>query len=227
VPAGTPTLRGALDQLENEWAAQRNRIEAEYVEKARSDEAKKTGELKAKLETDQGAADREVMQRVATAKEKSAREVGNIKADEIEAQTKALVDEAAARIARQAAEARKAKLEREFETDRPEIERLLRGLITEGRTQPGHYGPFEVTTTRGAVSFAALGKIGGLEPTIASQQRLYFCMGIRGNDRDRGAFPPYLGGHEDWQQKSATVQRAQELLIKYGPLMVEKKLLAP
>ena len=227
-PADTPTLQEALKQLENERAAETNHVEAEYLDKVRRQEDQKTAALKAKLDADQAAAERDAMERVARAKEASTRALGKIKADEIEAQTQALVSEAQARTARQAEEARKAKLEHEFEADLPEIQRLLRGLISEGATQPGGpNGLFAVTTKRGPVSYAALGRIGALEPTIKSQQKLYFSVGTSGNDRDRGSFPDYFGGDSDWRRKAATVQRAQELLIKYGPLMVEKKILAP
>lgn len=60
------------------------------------------------------------------------------------------------------------------------------------------------------------------------QRRLYgITSANRTNDRQLGAFPQYFGGETDWREKAATVQRAQELLIKYGDLMVEKGMLAP
>jgi len=47
------------------------------------------------------------------------------------------------------------------------------------------------------------------------------------NDREAGGFPQYVGGDFNWQQTNKEyVKRAQELLTKYGDLLVEKGLLS-
>lgn len=227
VPAGTPTLQEALNQLENEWAAESNRVEAEYVDKVRREEDQKTAALKAKLDADQAAAERDAMERVAKAKDASTRALGKIKADDIEAQAQAMVAEAAARAADQAKTAQKAKLLRDFETDLPEIQRLLRPLISDGLTQPGRQKYFERTVTKGPVSFAGLQRIGALDNSTNGLQILHMTVGSPQNDRDLGAFPQHHTANDHWSKYQETLQRVQELLTKYGEVMVEKKMLAP
>ena len=47
------------------------------------------------------------------------------------------------------------------------------------------------------------------------------------NDRPHDALPYYIGGNVNWNETNAKpIERAQELLNKYGELMVKKGLLA-
>lgn len=115
---------------------------------------------------------------------------------------------------------------REFEQDLPEIRSLLRPFIADGRTQPKE-GLFRITTSNGPVSLGALRGEQVLKVNTEAQRRLWFMGAGDRNDRDLGGFPSYIGNRMDWEAKQPAVQRAQELLIKYGDLMVEMEMLAP
>ena len=48
------------------------------------------------------------------------------------------------------------------------------------------------------------------------------------NDRPRGRFPQHVSGESGWERTDKEyVAKAQELLTKFGKLMVEKGMLAP
>ncbi|PHQ35132.1 hypothetical protein [Rhodopirellula bahusiensis] len=123
--------------------------------------------------------------------------------------------------------ARLAVLESEFNRDLGQITSLLKPFISHGRTQPGSRG-WRSDATYGPVSLSKLRSAGLLEDTVESRQNLYYLTtGNRYNDREHGAFPRYVGGAGDWQRKHPTIERAQDLLQKYGELMVDKNMLAP
>ncbi|WDQ17015.1 hypothetical protein [Rhodopirellula sp. P2] len=123
--------------------------------------------------------------------------------------------------------ARLAVLESEFDRDLGQITSLLKPFISHGRTQPGSRG-WRSDATYGPVSLSKLRSAGLLEDTVESRQNLYYLTtGNRYNDREHGAFPRYVGGAGDWQRKHPTIERAQDLLQKYGELMVDKNMLAP
>lgn len=226
-PAGTPTLDEAVKRLEDKWAAERNRLETDHLAKVRAEEDAADVALTEKLARAKAAAQRDTTEAVAKANEESIRELGKVQADAITGATAQTVREAEAAKAAAVAAAKKAQLEREFETDRPEIERMLRPFLADGRTQPGGYG-FEPATTVGPVSLGKLQGMQVLHPTIESQKTLYYITSAnKMNDRDLGAFPDYVGGEQDFRAKQAVIQKAQALLIKYGSLMVEKKMLLP
>jgi hypothetical protein len=124
-------------------------------------------------------------------------------------------------------QARLAALEAEFNRDLGQINSMLKPFTSKGRTQPGSRG-WRSDATYGPVSLSKLKSAGLLEDTVASRQNLYFLTtGNRYNDREHGAFPRYVGGASDWQRKHPTIERAQDLLQKYGDLMVQKGMLAP
>ena len=129
----------------------------------------------------------------------------------------------AIKAAKQAAIA-KARLEREFQQDLPQIRSLLRPLITEGLTQPGKNG-FVPADKKQPVSLAKLRGTGSLSPTAKARAGLYYIVGTM-RDRDLGSFPRYTGGAQDVQSKQSTMMRVQELVNKYGELMVEKGMMA-
>jgi len=226
-PADGPTLGAALEALKEEWATERNRLEVERVAEARREEDEANAELAAKVVAEKAAAEREAKQAVAKAEEESIRALGQVQAEAIARATREKLQQADADAAAAAAQARRAELERQFKVDLPEVQRLLRPLITVGSTQPGRFGVFETTTTKGPVSLGGLAGAGALKNTIEGQKRLYFIVGSRSNDRELGGFPGYIGSEQDWRTKHQIIQRAQDLLIRYGDLMVEKKMLVP
>ena len=49
-----------------------------------------------------------------------------------------------------------------------------------------------------------------------------------GNDRPRGPIPQFIGGDNGWRlTRTEPIETAQQLLTKYGDLMVQKGMLAP
>jgi hypothetical protein len=119
------------------------------------------------------------------------------------------------------------KLEARFEAVWPELKELLKPLLSDGYAQPTRSG-FERTTTRGPVSLAALKSAGLLDKDITALMRFYSSIGGHThNDRPRGGFPQYSHDAKARARQQPIVQRAQDWLNEFGPLMVEKKLLAP
>lgn len=119
------------------------------------------------------------------------------------------------------------KLETRFEAAWPEIKELLKPLLSDGYTQPTQSG-FERTTTKGPVSLAALKSAGFLDKDIEALMRFFSSIGgYTHNDRPRGSFPQYPADIKARARQQPIVQRAQDWLNEFGPLMVEKKLLAP
>ena len=112
-----------------------------------------------------------------------------------------------------------AQLEREMQRDMNEIKGLLKAF-----TSPGFaYRPDD---TKGPVSYSLIRSSGGLEPTRKGLGSLFF-IATGNSDRDRGGLPAGVGGHISSETSTAPIERAQELLIKYGELMVRKGMLAP
>ena len=112
-----------------------------------------------------------------------------------------------------------AQLEREMQRDMNEIKGLLRAY-----TSPGFaYRPDD---TKGPVSYSLIKSAGGLEPTRKGLDNLFY-IATGNSDRDRGGLPEGVGGHIGSETPTQPIERAQELLIKYGELMVRKGMLAP
>ena len=112
-----------------------------------------------------------------------------------------------------------AQLEREMQRDMNEIKGLLLAYTAPGFT----YRPDD---TKGPVSYSLIKSSGGLEPTRKGLDKLFF-MGRGNTDRPRGGLPEGVGGILGSGTPSAPIERAQELLVKYGELMVRKEMLAP
>jgi hypothetical protein len=112
-----------------------------------------------------------------------------------------------------------AQLDREMQRDMNEINGLLRAYTSPGFT----YRPDD---TKGPVSYSLIRSSGGLEATRKGLGNLFF-IATGNSDRDRGGLPAGVGGHISSSTPTAPIERAQELLIKYGELMVRKGMLAP
>ncbi len=126
--------------------------------------------------------------------------------------------------AAQAAEKR-SDLERDFRRDEREIMSLLRPFITHGMMQP-YRRSYRAAAEKGPVSLDKLQASGALAPNPDARKALYYITSSTGNDRDLGAFPKYIGGRSDTDSKQELMKRVQDLLHKYGELLVEKGLLA-
>ena len=112
-----------------------------------------------------------------------------------------------------------AQLEREMNRDMVEIKGLLLAFTADGFTH-------RPDGTKGPVSFSKIKSVGGLELTRKGLDKL-FGMATGNNDRPRGGLPPGVGGIFGSETSTASTERAQALLIKYGELMVRKNMLAP
>ncbi len=145
------------------------------------------------------------------------------KTDAINLKTKGDLDAAAARIA-------KAKLEREYVVAQAEINTYLKAFISNGRSNRGD------AAGEGPVSYRAVVGSGALEK---SNTGVIVCSRWCGaeyggynnkNERARGSTVAMLNQTTivDPAAKShiAFIEKAQSLLTKFGPLMVEKGVLA-
>ena len=63
---------------------------------------------------------------------------------------------------------------------------------------------------------------GALERIIPGQKKLHVLIGSSFNDRELGGFPRCSGGAQNFTDNQDTIQKAQDLLNKYGELMVKK-----
>jgi hypothetical protein len=210
-PAAETTLRTAIEAFrEQQRGIRRERVAAA----GRKTEADITAKLVEKeTEKKQLLGELELAQK--------AKENAKLKA------TKRELDEAATAAAEEARRAAElAQLEREFERDLPQIRSLLRPFITSGMTQP-EGRQFVTADQEGPVSLASLRRTGALEPTAKGRDLLFWITSANQlNDRDLGAFPDYRTGVYDKPRSLAVVKQAQDLLIKYGDLMVTKEMLA-
>lgn len=110
-----------------------------------------------------------------------------------------------------------AQLEREMDRDMNEIKGLLTAF-----TSPGF--AYRSDGTKGPVPFTVIKSASGLEATRKGLQNLFF-IAVGNNDRPRGGLPPGVGGQIVQETPVAPIERAQELLKKYGELMVRKGML--
>ena len=126
----------------------------------------------------------------------------------------------AAALAAQRAAAEQAHREKiaAFEREFPAMKSLLSPFISSGQFQL--QGSQWVGGEEGPVSLSAIHQLGALNPNAGTSHMLmYFGNGVNG--RPTGSFPR---GHAD---DSGQVYRVQTFLLKYGDILVEKKLLRP
>lgn len=134
------------------------------------------------------------------------------------------IDEAAAAAARR-------KLEAEFARDQPEIQSLLAPFLAESVTHPNLGNPNDPHTwiIRAGdlipVSFGRLQSSGSLADTHEGRHRLYYFAGSADSIRPKQGFPAYSRTGLNNPAIVDRISRAQALLTKYGPLMVEKGML--
>ena len=126
----------------------------------------------------------------------------------------------AAALAAQRAAAEQAHREKlaAFEREFPAMKSLLSPFISSGQFQL--QGSQWVGGEEGPVSLSAIHQLGALNPNAGTSHMLmYFGNGVNG--RPTGSFPR---GHA---YDSGQVYRVQTFLLKYGDILVEKKLLRP
>ena len=205
-------------------AIEQNRLQRESAEADRLAQVRET----ARAEAEKAGAER-----IAKAEQDLTNERVNQKEQEIagekervaaqgrlnELKQKATAADLAEKATREADGLRWAQLEREMHRDMNEIKGLLMAYTSPGFT----YRPDD---TKGPVSYSLIRSSGGLEPTRKGLGSLFF-IATGNSDRDRGGLPAGVGGHISSETSTAPIERAQELLIKYGELMVRKGMLAP
>ncbi len=210
------SLDAALEKLEQEETIKQNKRVVEEVAKVREEFTRKLAEQIAETERLKKQLDLEI--------DKRKRELA------LQEKQQAIQDLATKeQIGKKQHEMKAAreKLLRDFAHDLSEIKSLLKPFITPGRFQPnGHI--LQLSTKTEPISLSKLNGAGVLAPTVLAQQKLWGLISAnRADERPLGAFPPYVGGYQNWVNTQQTIARAQELLIKYGELMVEKGMLAP
>ncbi len=214
----------APDKLKLADAIEQHRVERERAEADRLAQVRET----ARAEAEKAGADRiakaeqeltkakleQAEQKIAAEKEPLAEE-----SRVAEMQHKATLAGLTEEATRVADGLRWAQLEREMQRDMNEIKGLLKAF-----TSPGFaYRPDD---TKGPVSYSLIKSSGGLEPTRRGLGSLFF-IAAGNTDRDRGGLPEGVGGHIGSDTPIAPIERAQQLLVKYGELMVRKGMLAP
>jgi len=217
------------DMTLNEALARRReeeiRVFSQRVSQARQSALESSGKLLEDAEA----------QRVAASAAKQKQIIDNER-QRLELDTQALKDQAEAAQQSFAAQQAKAKLVREMEADMDEIRNLLRPFIEPGFKQPLDYINFQATLEKGPVSFSKIKGTGALDNTMEALTKLMSIGTSKGNDRPRGGFPVFhytvpTTKLRDFLEKDPKMreklQRAQELLNKYGPLLVERGMLSP
>lgn len=132
-----------------------------------------------------------------------------------EAQQRAIVDGLAAEAERTDETLRLAQLEREFQRDLPQIQSYLVAFTTPGF---GHRSD----GTKGPMSLGFLEAKNCLQPTSFGMGQLGHYAHTAENDRPPGAIPI---GNATYNYPA--LERAQQLLIKYGEVLVTKGMLDP
>jgi hypothetical protein len=210
-----PTFSVALDDYRAELAAeQQTRIDGQLAEARVESEA-----ILLQVEQEAEAA-------LAEARRKAAETMSRIEVERAEAEARRAeqLQEVADAEAQLAAD--REKLEREFEMDLPEIRHYLAAFITPDNSHPTK----EMTIEKLPFPYSYLESRDALAETDKGLRELADIAGHKIGDRPRGPIP-YLGNIGYWSGMSTSerqpVVTAQQLLRKYGLLMVEKKMLLP
>ncbi len=131
-----------------------------------------------------------------------------------------------ANLVAQAAKREKEALIQKYENALPDIKSYLAAFISPGYAQPRGTA-LETTDKKGPMSYGRLKAAGALKPGTGGLKTLTLIGSAFTNDRNKSRFPEFLGSDAEWRKiDQAFIQRAQEMLIEFGPLMVEKGLLA-
>jgi hypothetical protein len=207
------TLRDRKAQAEVDLAQKLSKTREDARLAAEKAQAERLAQLEQEIVAAAGKAQEEALQ----AKKQQATLLGNAELDRIAEETKVKEAEkraAAAGLKLQAREVedsiKAAALEREFERDLPEIKSLLSAFLLPGFK-------YRADNSKGPASLAHIGSQKGLEQSANGS----YAMAFLANASDRSA-----GGLKN-PASPERIRRAQDLLRKYGDLMVQKKMLDP
>lgn len=209
-PRSDITLKQALESLDDQLEEERRALVAKQVEQAKQEAAR--------VLADQEAASR---LKIAEAERQAIELVGEQTAAKILAEAQAEKQRMEATMAEQKAKAAQEQLEAAFNRDLPEIRRYLVAFLSDGFELRGS------SAGKGPASWNAIVGEQVLQPGRPGMEKLMHVCTYK-NDRPRGPISMYIGGDNGWAiTDKEAVGRAQELLGKYGELMVKNGLLAP
>jgi hypothetical protein len=119
-------------------------------------------------------------------------------------------------------------LENRFAREFPKMEKYLVPLTSEGYTQIVR-SQFLRTGVRAPVSYRSMVNAGMLNEGDESLSEFFSIIAARGNDRDLGAFPPWIPGEHTYQNHYESILTVQRFVRDFGPFMSapENGLLAP
>lgn len=198
-------------------AQQSEKIREEYKEKLAQEIQKtesKVGEAKLVAEQEKR---KQQLQEIDTSKEIEIQKSKDREVDAKRAETKRQEELAAKR--------KREDLEKEFAADLPKIKLRLIPFLQDGFNQPP-FGMGKNDGKKGPVSYSKLQAAGCLIEGGEGLNHLTDLALSPWNDRPNGGFRRGYGGRLT-AENTPYVVTAQQYLIKYGPLMVEKGMLAP
>lgn len=211
------TLERALRDRQTQFELQRAKALSQAREDARLAAEEAQAERMAQLERDLIAAEGKAQEEALEAKKIQAAQLARLERERIAEETKVREAEKRAEIAgltskrnQVDSEIKAASLEREFERDLPEIKGLLSAFLTGGFK-------YRNDNAKGPASLSHIASQKGLELNANGS----YAMAFLANSSDRPA-----GGLKN-PASPERIRRAQDLLIKYGDLMVQKKMLEP
>lgn len=226
-------MQGSLSQLKA-WADRGKKGEAgteSLADAIRAFESRQAEQAVQDRIAARNEAREEARVKMLEAEKEKAEAENRLKATELAAETERLraQEEMAAIAAAQEASAQEAKLAREkleaeFTQDLPEIKSLLSPFVTPAPYKLYPHARYLYSGENTGVSLKVIAHWGALEPTDDGLDK----MSMLGNTEFRplGTFPKYV--KSEWRRSADVKQRlvrAQELLLKYGDLLIEKGML--
>lgn len=222
--AATESFEAIVSKRRGETAKQTAERILAAREAARAEAEKEQANRVAQVERQIVEADIERQEQIAKAKREQQEQLARVEREKIAEETRVKEAESRAKIAglrneavRLDAATQRAQLEKEFERDLPKIRSILTPFISSGFQKRGQ------NKGEGPMSFAIIQAAGALAQTSDGRQNLADVVG--NNDRPTYPLKRFRGGQT--REEEAMCNQAQELLTKYGPLMVEKGMLAP
>lgn len=220
---GTETLEEVLRKRRTAFEQDR----AKQIADAKAQAEKSQTERLATLEKEAVEADTRRKELKQQAEQAQADQLAKIEAEQIaeesrikEAKQRAVVAGLKDEVLRLEEATRQAQLEQEFQQDLPNIKTYLCAY-----TEPGY--AHRQDNTKGPVSLSYLKGLGALKPGLPGLTKL-LSVASASSDRPKGALPHYIGGDlRNGNINTEPVEKAQQLLLKYGDLMVKKGMLAP
>jgi DNA repair exonuclease SbcCD ATPase subunit len=214
-----PTLQQAIDAQLKAWDAERAQAIKERMELARKENDQLIANAKAeaeKLKTEELA--------------RVEKQIGQVQARQIAEAAAEYARKERERIAERAAEIARQELERDYSRDQQSIQTFLQPFLADGYRQPDLNGMYTTSTTKGPVSLSALRATRALDPGIHGLAAL--SLVVERSDRPHAGWPRLKVSGERLVQAGLGIrpvgpdqeflQRAQDLLNKYGELLVEK-----